>query len=93
MTDTIRDHRLRLRDADLHWREIDDEVVALEVRRSTYLAANPAGTLLWRALAGGSTREQLADGLVAAYGIDRDRALADTDAFLAELTALGLLQA
>ena len=82
---------LRLRDADLHWQEMDDEVIALEARSSTYLATNPAGTLLWQALSRGATRASLADALVAAYGIDRDRALADTDGFLAELDRQGLL--
>jgi hypothetical protein len=86
------DGRLRLRDADVHWQELDGEVIALEARRSMYLAANPAGTILWRALAQGSTRERLAAELVAAFGIDRDRALADTDGFLAELRAQELLE-
>ena len=82
---------LRLRDNDLHWREIDGEVIALEGRGSTYLAANGAGTLLWRALADGCTREVLADALVHAYGIDRDRATADADQFIASLADQGLL--
>lgn len=82
---------LRLRDADLHWREIDGEVIALEARGSTYLAANGAGTLLWRALVDGSTREGLADELVRAYGIERERALTDVDAFLASLVQQDLL--
>ena len=61
---------LRLRDTDLHWREIDGEIIALEARGSTYLAANGAGTLLWRALADGATTAALADELVRAYGIE-----------------------
>jgi hypothetical protein len=82
---------LRLRDTDLHWREIDGEVIALEALGSTYLAANGAGTLLWRALAAGSTREQLADELMRVYGIDRERAAADADGFVDSLAAHGLL--
>jgi Coenzyme PQQ synthesis protein D (PqqD) len=82
---------LRLRDTDLHWREIDGEVIALEARGSTYVAANGSGTLLWRALVAGSTRERLADELVAAYGIERMRATADVDAFVSALDAQGLL--
>jgi Coenzyme PQQ synthesis protein D (PqqD) len=82
---------LRLRDADLHWREIDGEVIALEARQSTYVATNGAGTLLWRALVDGATRDGLADELVREFGIPRDRALADTDRFLAELDEQGLL--
>jgi hypothetical protein len=83
---------LRLRADDLHWVQIDDEVVALEARASKYLAANPAGTLLWQALAEGSTRDQLATRLVDVFGIDRGVALADTDRFLDYLVAEGLLE-
>lgn len=82
---------LRLRDADLHWREIDGEIVALEARSSTYVAANGAGAVLWRALAEGTTRERLADELVCAFGIERGRAAADADRFVEELAAQGLL--
>jgi hypothetical protein len=84
---------LRLRDADLHWREIDGEVIALEARGSTYVAANGAGTLLWRALAGGTTRDALVDELVRAYGIDRAQAAADAERFLGQLSEQGLLAA
>jgi hypothetical protein len=84
---------LRLRDTDLHWREIDGEIIALEARGSTYLAANGAGTLLWRALAAGATPEALADELVHAYGIERERAIADAEQFVARLTEQGLLVA
>jgi len=85
-------NELKLRSADLHWREIDDEIIALEARGSNYVAANGAGTLLWRALAEGTTRDALADVLIATYGIDRDRARADADRFVAEVAAQGLLE-
>jgi hypothetical protein len=82
---------LKLRETDLHWREIDGEIIALEVRGSTYVAANGAGTLLWRALAEGATRDALIDELVSTYGIRREQASGDTDAFLAQLEEQGLL--
>ena len=82
---------LRLRETAVHWREVDGEVIALETRGSTYLAANPAGTVLWRALAEGTTREGLAEELVREYGIDRDRAVAAADRFVAALVEQGLL--
>ena len=85
--------QLKLREADVHWREIDGEVIALETRASRYVATNGAGTVLWRALLGGATREGLADELVREYGIDRDRALADADHFIATLAELDLLAA
>ena len=57
------------------------------------MAANGAGTVLWRALLAGTTRDGLADELVRAYGIDRERAMADADRFLDTLAELGLLAA
>jgi hypothetical protein len=84
---------LKLRDTELHWREIDGEIIALEARGSRYVAANGAGAVLWRALIGGTTREGLADELVRAYGIDRERALADAGRFVDALVEQGLLAA
>jgi hypothetical protein len=83
---------LRLRTDDLSWREIDDEVIAVDVGTSTYLGTNKTGALLWRRLgAGGATRSELVGLLVETYGIDADRARADVDAFVDDLAALGLL--
>jgi hypothetical protein len=82
---------LKLRDTDIHWREIDGEIIALEARGSRYVAANGAGAVLWRALIGGTTREGLADELVRAYGIDRERALADAGRFVDALAEQDLL--
>lgn len=82
---------LRLRTADLPWREIDDEVIAVDVESSTYLGTNKAGTLLWRRLSDGATRQELVDLLVETYDIEPERALADTQAFLDDLAAQGLL--
>jgi hypothetical protein len=84
---------LKLKESDLHWREIDGEVIALESRSSRYVAANGAGTVLWRALLAGATRDGLADELVREYGIDRQRAVADVDRFLETLIELDLIAA
>lgn len=84
---------IKLKQADVHWREIDGEVIALETRASRYVATNGTGTVLWRALLTGTTRDGLADELVREYGIDRERALTDADRFLATLAELDLLAA
>lgn len=85
--------RLRLRMNDLQWREVDDEIVALEGQRSRYLAANGSGALLWRMLAQGATRDELAAALMEAYGIEAEVAAADTDRFVEQLRSEGLLAA
>jgi Coenzyme PQQ synthesis protein D (PqqD) len=82
---------LRLKETDLHWREIDGEIIALEGRGSRYLAANSAGTVLWRALIDGTTPDRLADELVRVYGIEHERAVADVGRFVDALAEQGLL--
>jgi len=85
--------RLMLRTDGLTWREIDGEIVALEGRRSLYLSANGSGGMLWRMLADGATRDELADALVASYGVDAGVAGTDTDRFLEQVRGAGLLGA
>ena len=82
---------LRLKETDLHWREIDGEIIALEARGSRYVAANSAGAVLWRALVRGTTRDGLADELVRTYGIERARAEADVGRFVDALAEQALL--
>ena len=83
---------LRLRHQDLKWREIEGEMVAVDIRTSTYLSANRSGMALWEPLSEGTSRAALVETLVAAFGIDHGDAAADVDAFLAELRARDLLE-
>ena len=83
---------LRLREDAVRWREIDREVVAVDLESSTYLSTNESGVRLWRRLADGATMEQLIDELVSVFGIERDRATADVRTFLTELQARNLLE-
>jgi hypothetical protein len=83
--------RLRLRPAGLDWREVDGEVVALDTPAERYLAANRTGSVLWAALADGTTRDELVALLLDSYEIDRATAEHDVDDFLTELRRHGLL--
>ena len=67
--------------------------MALDGRRSDYLAINGSGALLWPLLVDGATSEQLVTVLVDSYGIDESRAAADTEAFVSALSDQGLLAA
>ena len=51
--------KLSLRGDDLAWRTVDDELIAIDVRDSTYLSSNDSGLLMWNALAAGTTKEEL----------------------------------
>lgn len=84
---------LQLRTEEITWKQIDEEIVALDSRKGEYLAFNNSGALLWTALVSGATREQLVKILVDAYRIDPDRAAADAEDFVSSLTERGLLAA
>jgi hypothetical protein len=84
--------QLRLQKQQLEWREVDGEVIALEQKRSAYLAANQSGTLLWRALAEGTSELELVRLLMSQYDIDADTARADVDGFVSNLDQMGLLE-
>ena len=83
---------IRLRTETIKWREIDGEVVAIDVAKSAYLSSNSAGAILWQMLSTGATRDELAAKLVDSFEIDRTRAVTDVDAFLADLVARDLLE-
>jgi hypothetical protein len=93
MTDdtTSRGRPLRLRSEDLHWREVDGEVIVLDVTSATYFATGRSGALLWRALVDGARPDELAGVLAAEFDLDPATAREDADRFVAELRARGLL--
>jgi Coenzyme PQQ synthesis protein D (PqqD) len=82
---------LRVRPDALEWREIDGEIVALDLRRSLYLAINPSGAVLWPALVSGASREELIELLSKEPGVPQETVAADVDSFLAELAEHDLL--
>jgi hypothetical protein len=85
------DAMLRLRQEGLNWREIDGEVVVLDVGQSHYLNLNPTGSVLWLLLAEGATEHQLVDRLVEEFDVDEVTARDDVVAFVASCREAGLL--
>jgi hypothetical protein len=81
----------RLRDGELEWRQIEGEIVALDLRESTYLSVNRTGTALWPLLVSGATRDELRTALMARFDVDEASAGRDLDAFLSALREKGLL--
>ena len=64
-----------------------DELVALDMRTSSYLGNNASGRLLWRRLAAGATAAELVALLRDAYRVDTDTAMRDAQAFLSQPTS------
>lgn len=82
----------RLRADALTWREVDGEIVALELATSTYLAVNASGAFLWPMVVAGVTKQELVERLVQHYEVEPEQAGLDVDAFLAPLRERGLLE-
>ncbi|CAN5649430.1 hypothetical protein BH20ACT23_BH20ACT23_14530 [soil metagenome] len=87
MTDSI-----KLRADSLEWREIEGQIVVLDLDGSTYLAVNRVGAVLWPDLVRGSGREDLVDRLTEVFDVTPAVARQDLDSFLATLADQGLLQ-
>jgi hypothetical protein len=83
---------LRLRSAGLTWREVDGELIVLDLDRSVYLASNGTGTALWHALSRGATHQALIDIVVGRFGASPVEAAGDVDEFVGRLSDLGLLE-
>ena len=82
---------LRLRSDDVEWRVVGDEVIALHLPSSTYLAVNAVGATVWPKLVEGGTREQLVAAVLERFDVDEATARRDLDAFLADLDERGLI--
>ncbi len=83
--------QLRVRPEAIEWRQLEGEIVALDLRRSLYLAINASGALLWPFLVEGTTRDELVERLGSSAGISPEQARADVEVFLAELAEHDLL--
>lgn len=82
---------MRLRDEHLVWRDVEGEIVILDLRSSRYLQLNSAGAALWRQLAAGADEADLVSGLVQRFAADANQARDDVAAFLDDLRSKGYL--
>ncbi|NLE99103.1 MAG: PqqD family protein [Propionibacterium sp.] len=83
---------MKLRSDDITWREIDGDLVILDLRTSTYLTTNASGALLMRELTEERSNEDLVDALMREFDLEQARAQSDVDSFLESLRGGGLLE-
>ena len=83
---------VRLRPGAVEWREVEGEVIAVDVRTSEYLAIKDTGAVLWRALQRGATTGELVEYVVARFDVEAEAARRDVEEFLAVLDGRGLLE-
>lgn len=82
----------RLKPGRLSWCRVGSDLVVLDEELSRYLSVNGSGAVLWEGLESGSSVSELARRLVARYGIDPDKANADTRQFLDSMRARDLIE-
>lgn len=82
---------MRIRTDRLTWRDVDGDIVALDLETSTYFSANGTASVLLRALTDGATKEDLVGLIVKDFRVDDATAAADVDAFIQSLQELDLL--
>lgn len=82
---------LQLKADCVDWRRVEDEIVAIDLRSSTYFTLNSTAADLFALLAEGATSESLIDMLLETYDTTRDQAVTDVDEFLAALESRDLL--
>ena len=83
---------IRLKKGAVEWREVEGEVVALDLERSEYFSINQSGAQLWAPLVEGTTATSLMQILMERFDIDQEQAARDVDAFLAGLRERNLLE-
>ncbi len=82
---------MRVRSDDVMWREVDDEVVILDLKTSTYLSTNKTGAYLWKLLQEDRDTNELEIALADTYRVDRATAQSDVGTFLDMLRSKELL--
>lgn len=81
---------MRVRD-DVVWREIDGEIVLLDLVGAAYFSVGGSGMTLWPALVEGASLAALSDALARRFALDPSVAEHDVRTFVNALGEQGLL--
>lgn len=84
--------RHMIRTEGLTWREVDGEIVILDMRGSKYLSLNGTGALLWKAMAEGAEDDRLIALLADQFELDEETAARDVDAFIERCVGLDIVR-
>ncbi len=74
-------------------RQVDDELVILDVPSGQFFALNDVGMLIWDRLEEECSYDQLVDAVVADYEVDRVDAADDVSELVGQLIDAGLVSA
>ncbi|HBW47017.1 TPA: PqqD family protein [bacterium] len=71
---------------DLAWRVIDNEVVILKIKTTTYYSLDPIGTFIWKRMEKTpKTREEILKSILEEFEVENTTASNDLDELIADL--------
>lgn len=73
------------------WRDVNNELVVLNLQSGEYFTFNDVGRLIWLTLNDGKSVEDIAKAVVEQYSTAEEKAMADVKAFISNLLSEGLL--
>jgi Coenzyme PQQ synthesis protein D (PqqD) len=82
----------RLRQGEIAYSDLGEEIVILDLRASTYFSVRRTGAHLVTALMDGASTDALVAGLCARYDVTEDMARTDVQSFLTVLEQRDLLE-
>lgn len=73
-------------------KQLDDEMVILDLATETYFGLNDMGTAIWRSLTAGNSIEQAYELLLAEYDVEPETLHNDLQTLLQQLIEQGLVE-
>jgi Coenzyme PQQ synthesis protein D (PqqD) len=77
---------------DVVWRDLDDEVVILDIVSNQYFGLNGAGGAMWRLLAGHGSVDEIVARLAEQFDAGAEQLRTDLEALIKDLEGKGLLK-
>lgn len=77
--------------SSIRWYKEGSQLVILNLETGRLFNLNESALLVWEAFVRASTQEECVSSLTKTYSLTREQAEADVAAFLAQLSALGIL--
>jgi hypothetical protein len=84
--------KIEILDRDVVWRDLEGEVVILNLATATYFGLEGIGNEIWRFLAEHRSTEHLVETLCGTFDVTPEQLQRDLDTFIAELAGKGLIK-
>jgi hypothetical protein len=77
---------------DLAWRDVNNEMVVLNIHSGKYITFNNIGREIWLKITEGNKIAEIVDDIVKDYNIDREKVTEDVKEFIGDLVQKKVLK-